>query len=258
MRLAPAHFHDRPAPAGRVLDLVDEVAGKLGVAELIQILHDNTSGLVSPACLAANSKPSPNSSSSTPRCSNSASVRIADSSSSRWIAKPTWTTTYWPTSASGMYCRHTSFLIPPKSTMDINVPSRSSMLVIFPGTARHMVPPFLDGIAHEQLTQRDSAVVGRNQTMGDNPETVLPQRPRDQSQQQCVLEHAAGQCDRVVARRHRAGKLDHHGRHRAMESGADHAGRYASTDIAHDRRKDRGRVDDRRGHIAVDVERVLG
>ena len=45
MCLAATHFHDRPALAGRTLDLVDELAGKLGVAELVQILHDNTSEL---------------------------------------------------------------------------------------------------------------------------------------------------------------------------------------------------------------------
>ena len=101
MRLAATHFHDRPALAGRALDLVDELAGKLGIAELVQILHDNTSelpfvfgaapaatfglgnasGFSIPACFAASSNPSPNSSLSTPRCSNSARVRFADSSS---------------------------------------------------------------------------------------------------------------------------------------------------------------------------------
>ena len=59
-----------------------------------------------------------------PSRSNLASVCIADSSSSRWIANPTWTTTYSPTSASGMYCRQTSLRTPPKSTSAISVPSR--------------------------------------------------------------------------------------------------------------------------------------
>jgi hypothetical protein len=43
MRLSATYFHDRPPLAGGGLDLVDEMARELGIAELIQILHDFTS-----------------------------------------------------------------------------------------------------------------------------------------------------------------------------------------------------------------------
>ena len=58
------------------------------------------------------------------------------------------------------------------------MPSRSSMLRIFPGTARHIErPPFSQPrIPHQQLTQRDAAVVGRHVAMGDHVETLGPQR----------------------------------------------------------------------------------
>src|SRR6476620_6679051 len=102
MCLSATHFHDRPPLTGSCLDLVDELAGKVGIAEFVQVLHDftsgcplvlgaapaatsvlgaapaatssfgNASGLSRPACLAASSKPSVNSSFNTPRCWNSA------------------------------------------------------------------------------------------------------------------------------------------------------------------------------------------
>ena len=72
-----------------------------------------------PACLAASANPSPNSSSRMPRRSKLSSVAVADSSSRRWSAKPTCTTTYSPTTTSGTYSRQTSLRTPPKSTSAI-------------------------------------------------------------------------------------------------------------------------------------------
>jgi hypothetical protein len=80
MRLPTTDFHDRPTPGGGRADLVDELSCQLGVAEFVQyfmtspqLLHVARCG--HPACFAAIANPSPNSSLSTPRCSNSASVR---------------------------------------------------------------------------------------------------------------------------------------------------------------------------------------
>ena len=53
---------------GGCVDLVDQLAGQVGVAEFVQVLHDVTSvvavlpGAGTPACFAASSNPSPNSS----------------------------------------------------------------------------------------------------------------------------------------------------------------------------------------------------
>ena len=43
MCLPATHFHDRPPLTGSGLDLVDELAGKVGIAEFVQVLHDFTS-----------------------------------------------------------------------------------------------------------------------------------------------------------------------------------------------------------------------
>src|SRR6476660_9638154 len=44
MCLSATYFHDRPPLTGSCLDLVDELAGKVGIAEFVQVLHDFTSG----------------------------------------------------------------------------------------------------------------------------------------------------------------------------------------------------------------------
>src|SRR5690606_22009395 len=141
VRLPAAHLHQRPRPGHRGLDVVEQPLRELGILEFVDVLHCRTSPARSPcadpAC-AACSHGSPNSSSSMPRFSNSSRVRRADSSSSRCRAKPTWTMAYSPTFRSGRYSRHTSLTTPPKSTVAIRVPSRSSTASTLPGTARHM------------------------------------------------------------------------------------------------------------------------
>src|SRR5271157_3557941 len=57
--------------------------------------------------------------------------------------------------ASGVYARHTSFRMPPKSTLPRRRPrfSSSSTLMIFPGIARHILTSLRNN-QQEPLTQR--------------------------------------------------------------------------------------------------------
>ena len=72
--LPAADLHHRPGPRGGRVDLVEQPAGQLGVAELVEVLHRLCSRLLR----AARVKPSPNSSSRMPSRSKLASVSCAD------------------------------------------------------------------------------------------------------------------------------------------------------------------------------------
>src|SRR4051794_2316431 len=112
------------------------------------------------------------------------------------MAKPTCTTTYSPTCASGMYCRHTFLRTPPKSTSDISVPSTSAMLRTRPGTARHMrglLSINSAGGADDQLAEGDTAVVGGNQPRAQHGEAAFAQAALGGVDQQRVLEDAAAE-----------------------------------------------------------------
>ena len=81
-----------------------------------------------PACLAASSNPSPNSSLSTPEV-----LELGQRPHRRLLVEPLDRETdvhddVLADLGVGMYCRQTSLRTPPKSTTDISVPSRSSML----------------------------------------------------------------------------------------------------------------------------------
>ena len=92
---------------------------------------------------------------------------------------------YSPTWRSGRYSRHTSLTTPPKSTVAIRVPSRSSMSSTLPGTARHMGPLLVVGRAAQsrgesarvratiELAERQAPVVGRDQAVPQDGEAVL-------------------------------------------------------------------------------------
>src|SRR5579859_1554456 len=56
------------------------------------------------------------------------------------MANPTWTRTYLPTSASGVYARLISLRIPPKSTLPTRKAGSAAPMISTtrPGTARHM------------------------------------------------------------------------------------------------------------------------
>ena len=187
------------------MDLVEQPAGQLGVAELVEVLHaPPPRRRRRPAGGGRTRRRTPPR--GCPSVSKSASVCSADSSSSRWIAKPTWT-------IDVVTDRGVGDVLPgrrpcarrrsrPRPSACRRVPQ---MCTTRPGTARHMLVS-----SPRSRSRRQSAIdatiswpsarppsFGGTSSVAQHREASRPRSwPARRRQQQRVAEHTAGRARR--------------------------------------------------------------
>src|SRR5664280_2625974 len=146
VRLPAADLHERPRAGHARADRADESLRVLLAAVLVHEAHQDSRA----GCGTSSSESSP----------SSFSVRKTSrawSSSSLLMANPTCTSTQSPGTTSGVYAKHTSFVMPPKLTTPIGMSTAlGSNLTTFPGTPRHMEHPTIATYTSEAVSRCDA------------------------------------------------------------------------------------------------------
>ncbi len=258
MRLAAADLHDRPALAGGGLDLVDELAGELRVAELVEVLHDFTSEV--PLVVG-----------------QGGGVRQAGLFGGQ-LEPVAELLLEHPEVLEFGQCAHRGLLVKAldreadvdddvladlgvgyvlqadvlRDAAEVDDRHRRAVAVLDARESSPVPPdtsasPFLIArIPDQQLTERDAAVVGRHASMGEHLETPVPQRAVAASRSSSAFWNTPPDNATVgCPRRPRVGEVDDQLGDGAVEPGPDHPGRHPGPDVGDDRREHGAGIDHR-------------